>query len=215
MTSRLPVRKFIRVWVKKRKNNLLKDDSRTTSYTLEWVEFGKRRFQSLGKHSTAAYARQAASDLESDLNAVERRESLDPITWDGFQQKYLDTHYPGHDLPLAERKVAVRQWGKSLKSMLGERRVLKDFARIVQPGWCHEVAGDVRETYVQKRLAEVPSAESVNADLRLLRLFFNVLEEWKHRPKDSNPFTGHGRASVGARQRRAKERARTAKPNTV
>ncbi|QDV35718.1 tyrosine-type recombinase/integrase [Tautonia plasticadhaerens] len=212
MSSRLPIRKFIKVWIKKRKNNRLKDGSRTTSYTLEWVEFGRRRFQSLGKHASATYARQAAADLEKELNAPDRRESLDPITWDDFQKKYLDTHYPGHDLPPAGRKEAERAWGKSLKSMLGERRVLKDFGRIAQPGWCHEIAGDVRETYVQKRLVEVPSADSVNADLRLLRLFFNVLEDWKHRPEDSNPFSGRGRASVGARQKRAKQRIMEAKP---
>ncbi len=40
MTSRLPVRKYIKVWIKKRKNNPLKDGGRTTSYTLEWVELG-------------------------------------------------------------------------------------------------------------------------------------------------------------------------------
>ena len=91
MTSRLPVRKFIKVWIKKRKNNPLKDGSRTTSYTLEWLEFGRRRFQSLGKHATASYARQAAADMEKELNSPDRRESLDPITWDDFQKKYLDT----------------------------------------------------------------------------------------------------------------------------
>jgi integrase len=212
MTGRLPVGKFIKVWIKKRKNNSLKDGTRTTSYTLEWVEFGRRRFQSLGKHATSTYARQAATDLEKQLNSADRRESLEPITWTDFQKKYLDTHYPGHDLSPARRKEAQSKWGKSLKSMLGERRVLRDFGRIVEPGWCHEIAGDAREKYLQKRLTEVPSAESVNADLRLLRLFFNTLEDWKHRPVETNPFSGRGRASVGARQRRAKERATTTKP---
>jgi hypothetical protein len=78
MTGRLPVGKFIKVWIKKRKNNSLKDGTRTTSYTLEWVEFGRRRFQSLGKHATATYARQAATDLEKQLNSADRRESLEP-----------------------------------------------------------------------------------------------------------------------------------------
>src|SRR5579875_3895992 len=122
MTSRLPVRKFIKVWIKKRKNNSLKDGSRTTSYTLEWLKFGRRRFQSLGKHATAAYARQAAADMEKEPNSPDRRESLDPITWDDFQKKYLATYYPGHDSPPEERKEAERRWGKSLKAMLGERR---------------------------------------------------------------------------------------------
>jgi hypothetical protein len=66
MASQLPVRKYVKVWIKKRKNNPLKDGSRTTSYTLEWVEYGQRRFLSLGKHATAAYARQAASDQENE-----------------------------------------------------------------------------------------------------------------------------------------------------
>jgi integrase len=208
MASQLPVCKYIKVWIKKRKNNPLKDGSRTRCYTLEWVEYGQRRFLSLGKHATAAYARQAASDQEKELNAPESRGSLVPITWDDFQKKYLDTLYPGHDLPAAGRKEAVGGWGKSLKSMLGERRVLKDFARIVKPGWCHEIAGDARDNYRTARLAEVPSSESVNADLRVLRLFFNVLEDWKHRQKDTNPFLGRGHASVGARRKRVKERGR-------
>ncbi len=211
MASQLPVRKYIKVWVKKRKNNLLKDGSRSTSYTLEWVEYGQRRFLSLGKHATAAYARQAAADQEKELNAPERRESLEPITWDHFQKKYLETHDPGHELTGAGRKEAESKWGKSLKSMLGERRVLRDFARIVKPGWCHEVSGDARDKYRKERFSEVPSAESVDADLRLLRLFFNVLEDWNHRPKDTNPFSGRGNASVGARQKRVKKRNGPAK----
>jgi hypothetical protein len=92
MTSRLPVRKFIKVWIKRRKNNPFQDGSRTTSYMLEWVEFGRRRFQSHGKHATASYSRQATAELEKELNAPERRESLDPITWENFRKKYLDTH---------------------------------------------------------------------------------------------------------------------------
>ena len=40
MSSRLPVLKFIKVWIKKRKDNRLKDGSRTTSYTLEWLNSG-------------------------------------------------------------------------------------------------------------------------------------------------------------------------------
>jgi hypothetical protein len=87
----------------------------------------------------------------------------------------------------------------------------EDFARIVKPGWCHEVAGDARDRYLKDRLDEVPSAESVNADLRMLRLFFNVLEEWMHRHEGTNPFLGRGRASVGVRRKRAKERGRTTK----
>lgn len=38
--SQLPLRKYIKVWTKRRRNNPKKDGSVTTSYTLEWVEYG-------------------------------------------------------------------------------------------------------------------------------------------------------------------------------
>ena len=87
MADRLPIRRFIKVWIKKRKNNPQKDGSCTVSYTLEWVEFGQRRFLSLGKHATFAYARQAAADKEKELNSPEQRESLDAIDWESFVKK--------------------------------------------------------------------------------------------------------------------------------
>jgi hypothetical protein len=177
MAEQLPVRKFIKVWIKKRKNHLRNNGTRTASFTLEWAEYGQRRFMSLGRHATLAYARQAASDKQRELNSLEQRDSLDPIMWDAFVKKYLDTNYPGHDLPPKERKAAESHWGKSLKSMLGERRSMNDFARIVTPGWCHEITSAAREPFVTKRLAEVPSAASVEADLRALRGIFNVMED--------------------------------------
>lgn len=50
--SELPVRKWTKVWIECRKNRI------STSCTLEWVEFGKRHFLSLGPHATLAYARE-------------------------------------------------------------------------------------------------------------------------------------------------------------
>src|SRR5437660_10426542 len=110
MADKLPVRKYIKVWVKRRKNNPKKDTTRTVSYTLEWVEYGRRSFLSLGKHATLAYARQAAALKEQELNSLERHEALEPLTWEDFARKYLDTFYPGHGLPLAERREAEKKW---------------------------------------------------------------------------------------------------------
>jgi hypothetical protein len=87
----VPVRKYIKVWLKKRPNPAKKDGSQTVSHTLEWVEFGKRRFLSLGRHATAAYARQARADKERELNSPEGRECLEPVLWKDFRKKYLET----------------------------------------------------------------------------------------------------------------------------
>src|SRR5437870_3071501 len=98
MNESLPVRKFIKVWIKKRKNRTRKDGSRKASYTLQWVEFGEEHYLSLGPHATLAFARQAARNKEQQLNSPEHQESLQPITWDDFMKKYLETFYPGYDL---------------------------------------------------------------------------------------------------------------------
>jgi hypothetical protein len=46
--SGLPIRKYIKVWIKRRKNRT------STSYTLQWLEFGQDRYLSLGSHATLA-----------------------------------------------------------------------------------------------------------------------------------------------------------------
>jgi hypothetical protein len=38
------------------------------SYTLQWVEFGKDQYLSLGPHATLAYAKEAARQKEAELN---------------------------------------------------------------------------------------------------------------------------------------------------
>ena len=211
MADSLPIRKFIPVWIKSRQNPPRQDGKRSVSYTLEWTEYGKRNFMSLGTHATLTYARQTKADKEKELNDPERRDSLDPITFADFTKKYLDAIYPGHDLPHAERKIASTAWGKSLKSMLGEKRTMDTFSRIVmgisgrENTWCHDITSADRERYASMRITEVNSAESVDADLRNLRLTFNFMEEWKHRRKDSNPFAGRGKATVGNRRKRAKD----------
>src|SRR5262245_41660000 len=88
MAESLPVREYGKGVVKKRKNNLKKDVTRTVSYTLEWIEYGQRRFMSLGKHATLGFARQSAAQKEKELNSPEHREALAPITWDDFVKKY-------------------------------------------------------------------------------------------------------------------------------
>ena len=178
----------------------------STSYTLEWVEFGQRRFFSLGPHATLAFAREAARRKEQELNNPERLDALEPVTWDVFKKKYLDTIYPGHDLPTALRKEKEKSWPKSRGTFKRERNALDSFSRLIKPGFCHEITAEGRERFVQKRLPEVGSSLTVDTELRALRLFCNVMEEWKHRPENSNPFAGRGRATAGARRKRAKER---------
>lgn len=48
----MPVRKYVPVWLKRRKNRVRQDGSQKVSYTLPWVEFGEERFQSLGPRAT-------------------------------------------------------------------------------------------------------------------------------------------------------------------
>jgi hypothetical protein len=66
--SELPVQKYAKVWIEKRKNR------KSVSYTLEWLEFGQRRFMSLGQHATRAFAREAARRKEAELNNPSRHE---------------------------------------------------------------------------------------------------------------------------------------------
>jgi integrase len=81
----------------------------------------------------------------------------------------------------------------------------------VAPHWCHEITPEDRERFIQKRLPEVGSALSVDADLRALRLLCDVMEQWKHHPERSNPFAGRGKATVGNGRRRQKDRDREEK----
>jgi integrase len=222
VANSLPIRPYVKVWVKKRKNNPRKGGqvrrnnpgasaTPTVSLTLEWVEYGQRRFLSLGPHATAVYARRMAAEKEMQLNSEKPSEALDPVTWDAFRRKYFATYYPGHDRPPDERREAQAKWGKSFATMRSQRLALDNFERIVKPDWCHTVTSADREKFVAGRLAEVPSAASVDADLRVLRSVFNVLEEWKHRPEGSNPFAGRGKATVGSRRRRQKDAGKEAK----
>ena len=133
MSDQLPIRKFITVWIKNRRNPLRQDGSVTVSRTLEWVEFGERRFLSLGKNATQTFARQAKIQKEKELNDPERRESLVPTSWDAFKRKYLDTYYPGHDLPPSERKLKAKEWGKSFNTMRAEKLTINNFTRLLSP----------------------------------------------------------------------------------
>ncbi len=207
MADRLPIRKYIKVWVMRRKNNARKGGKPPTiSYTLQWEVYGRKAVMSLGRGATLAYAKRMAAEKEKELNADTPSEPLEPISWGNFRKKYLDTFYPGHDLPPAERKKAQMKWGKSFNSMRSERLALDNFGRLIDPDWCHEITSAEREKFVTERLAEVPSAASVDADLRVLRSVFNVMEDWKHRPANNNPFAGRGKSSVGSRRRRQKQR---------
>src|SRR4051812_47180526 len=102
------VRKYINVWVEKRKNPPRKDGTVTYSYTLEWNEFGRRRFMSLGRTATLEFARRAAKIREKELNSPEEQQGIDPITWEQFREKYLGTNYPGWDSPPKDRRVSAK-----------------------------------------------------------------------------------------------------------
>jgi integrase len=203
--SELPVRKYIKVWIEKRKNR------KSTSYTLEWLEFGQRRFLSLGPHATRAFVKEAARRKEAELNSPERLAALEPVTWDAFRKKYTETLYPGHDLPPDQRKEKEKSWPKSYGTLKKERNAMDSFERLVNPGFCHEITTEDRESFVQKRLGEVGSGLTVDAELRVLRYLCNVMEEWKHRAEGSNPFAGKGKATVGSKRRRAKEQGQDEK----
>src|SRR5205807_5944437 len=102
---------------------------------------------------------------------------------------YLETFYPGHDLTGSARHEKAESWSKSFKTMKREKNAMDSFTRLAGPQWCHEITAEDRERFVQKRLPEVGSALTVDAELRALRLFCKVMEEWKHRPQGSNPFS--------------------------
>lgn len=204
MPESLPLRKYIKVWIKKRKNNPKNDGTRSISYTLEWVEYGRRSFKSLGAHATLSFAKNAAAAKERELNSPRRRDEMKPITWADFTAKYLGTTYPGHDLPKDERKAKEKGWEKSLATYKREKYAVDNFARLVKPAWCHDLGDEHRIKFTSDRLGEVGSAATVDAELRALRLLFNLMEEWGHRSKNSNPFAGKGKASVGTRRRREK-----------
>jgi integrase len=212
MPQELPLRKYIKVWIKRRKNNAKQDGNHTISYTLEWVEYGKRNFMSLGVGATATYARQAAAIKEKELNSLSQFEKLDPIPWKEFEKKYLETFYPGHDLPPRKRKAASTKWGKSIKSMYAERTALKEFRRIASPEWVHETASQHREKFVSQRITELPSPESVDSELRSLRLILNQAIEWNHLSSGDNPFVGKQKATVGTRRKRNKQLTQIQKP---
>ncbi|MGL4553731.1 MAG: hypothetical protein ACRC33_21420 [Gemmataceae bacterium] len=81
----------------------------------------RRKFQSLGRHATSDYAREAARRKEAEHNGfappAEQPEApspdaLLPVAWDAFRKKYLDTKCPGHDKSLRERQEAQKGWSK-------------------------------------------------------------------------------------------------------
>ena len=124
---------------RKRKNPPKGNGRQTVSLTLEWVEFGQRFFMSLGTGATRGYAETVAKAKEAELNSPTQIEQVQPQTWADFTKEYLDHIYPGHEKRGKDRMEASRVWEKSNASRRAESRVLKDFARIVKPIWCHEV----------------------------------------------------------------------------
>src|SRR5262249_20409527 len=148
MSDELPVRKWVKVWIKKRKNRIRQGGGEpTVSYTLQWNEFGQDRFISLGPHATLAYARRMQSEKERELNSPARSPGLEPVSWEAFRKKYLDTKYPGHELIREERLEQQKTWDKSWSSYRSERLAMDNFARLTKPGWVHEVTTADRDTF--------------------------------------------------------------------
>src|SRR3954454_2952469 len=118
MAENLPIRKYVRVWVMRRKNNARREGKpATTSYTLQWMIYGKKKVMSLGPGATLAYAKRMAAEKEREINSDSPSDTLEPITWSDFKAKYLDTFYPGHDKPTEERKPLQTKWNKSYASL--------------------------------------------------------------------------------------------------
>jgi len=217
MTEQLPLRKYVKVWIMTRKNNTRKEGRPpTTSYTLQWALYGEKHVMSLGTGATLAYSRRMAAEKEKELNSPEHQGYLEPCRWADFRKKYLDLTYPGHDKDGRERKEASAKWAKSLSTMLRERATMDAFERAVlgKKGegaaaalnpWLHDLQPTCRDAFVNGRLAEAGSAATVESDLGALRYLFGVMEEWKHRAKDSNPFAGRGKSTVGERRKRKAE----------
>jgi len=157
-----------------------------------------------------------ARELESQLNSVSPDDVLTPLSWGDFRDKFLETFYPGHGLPKAERQPHESKWTNAIATMREERRVLDSFQKVSGSRWCHEITSEDREAFIQLRMDEVSSGETINKNLGILRHLFNVLEEWNHRRCGTNPFAGTGKATIGKRRRRRKkmerEQAGTIKP---
>lgn len=215
MAEQLPLRKYVKVWIMRRKNNPRKGGKPpTVSYTLQWTRFGKKGVMSLGRGATLAFARRMAAEKEKELNDPDHRGYLEPCTWAHFRQKYLDLTYPGHELGGKERQQAAGKWAKSLSTMLRERAAMDAFERSVlgrEDGgagavqaadpFCHDFPVTCREAFINGRLAAGGAPATAESDLGALRYLFGLMEEWRHRPRGSNPFAGKGKSSVGARRK--------------
>jgi integrase len=205
VAANLPIRKFVKVRIKKRQNRREK----STSYALRWTEYGQRRSQSLGPYASRAYAERMRSELEKRLNEPLAYQDVKPIRWKTFVDRYLAQTYPGHDLPSDRRKEASRTWKKSLGTMKREHLAIRAFARLCKPDWCHDLTSQHRDRFVTERLKEVGSPATVDAELRALHTICETMEEWGHRAKGDNPFAG--KAKVEGRRRRHKSRGQQEK----
>ena len=73
------------------------DSKPTVSYTLQWSEFGRESYQSLGPHATLASAKEAAQRKEAELNSFERQAGLDPLSCGDFVRSFLRRRFhPPH-----------------------------------------------------------------------------------------------------------------------
>jgi hypothetical protein len=115
--------------------------------------YGKKSVMSLGRGVTLAYAKRMVTEKEKELNAESPSDLLEPITWDNFRKKYMATYYPGHELPLEERKALQAKSGKRHATMRSERLALDNFTTIIKPDWCHLITTAQREKFLTEPLA--------------------------------------------------------------
>ncbi|MFO0880610.1 MAG: hypothetical protein U0840_24955 [Gemmataceae bacterium] len=111
MAEKLPVRKYFKVRVIRRKNNpRMGGREPTVSYTLRWKVNGRKYVRSLGPVATLAFAKRMAAEKEKEANGESHSNTLAPCTRAVFRRRYLATFFPGHVLPTTERQEAHKQW---------------------------------------------------------------------------------------------------------
>ena len=165
MASELPLRKYIKVWIKKRSNNTRKNGTKTSATRWSGSKW-QPEFHVAGGRGDRRICPSGGSNQRERANSFSEHGNLVPVTWGDLEKKYLDTMYPGHNLPPSERKKSSEKWGKSIKSMYAEKAAMKAFGRIRAPKWVHEIDSTDREKFIATRMTELPSPESIDSDLR-------------------------------------------------
>ena len=86
---------------------------------------------------------------------------------------------------------------------------MKAFGRIARQNGSMKLTARIEEKFIATRMTELPSPESIDSDLRALRLILNQAIEWKHLAAGANPFAGKKGATIGKKRKRKKELGQT------